>query len=176
MKWICCYLLFTVWIIGTRPSIAGEEGAAPPVFKASDTAAITAKDGQKATVRGMVSTVRKSKGGSNFINFADSEFYLVTFKSDLQAFEQGGPADLYRGKYLAVTGVISIYQGKPQMKLNSPAMVKIVDPDAPEEVPVKTTPPKKAGVEKEPVPISAKKETATTKKKRPPVDPKKYFK
>lgn len=175
MKTVFCYLAPIFWITGASPPLVGEEEAAPPVFEVSDTAAITAKDGQKITVRGTVSAVRKSRGGTNFINFADSEFYLVTFKSDLQAFEKGEPADLFSGKHLAVTGVVSIYQGKPQMKLNRPDMVRIVDPDAPELVkPEPST--AKAGEKKETVPITAKKETAATKKKRPPVDPKKYFK
>jgi len=176
MKTVFCHLALIFWIIGTSPALVGEESAAPPVFEASDTAAITAKDGQKVTVRGVVSTVRKSRGGTNFINFAGSEFYLVTFKSDLQAFENGEPADLFSGKHLAVTGVVSIYQGKPQMKLNRPDMVRIVDPDAPGEEPVEPTAPKKATEKKETAPISAKKEPAATKKKLPPVDPKKYFK
>lgn len=176
MKQIYCCLALTVWIIATRLSIAGEESATPPVFEASDTAAITAKDGQKITVRGAVSTVRKSRGGTHFINFVDSEFYLVTFKSDLQAFEKGEPADLYRGKHLAVTGVVSIYQGKPQMKLQRPDMVKIIDLNASKKESVKPTPPKKAERKKESAPLSAKEKATTTQKKRPPVDPKKYFK
>ncbi|NOY00014.1 MAG: hypothetical protein GXP30_09820 [Verrucomicrobia bacterium] len=154
-------------------AIADDKGASP-VFKASDTKSITAKNGQKITVRGTVSTVRKSKGGANFINFANSEFYLITFSSDLSAFADGEPADLYQGKHLAVTGVVSIHKDKPQMKLLRPDMVKLISEDEPLSTPSITethelskqkavTPPAK-------LPTSKKKSTKT------PVDPKKYFK
>ena len=68
-------------------AVAAEETDTSPVFKSSDTQSITAKVGQKITIKGTVSTVRKSNGGTNFINFEDSEFYLVAFKSDLKAFK-----------------------------------------------------------------------------------------
>ncbi len=179
MKRLLCGLLLTAGIIGSaefQTSMGAEENPATPIFDASDSPAIAAKEGQKITVRGVVSSVRKSRGGTNFINFADSEFYLVTFKSDLQAFDKGEPADLFRGKHLAVTGVVSIYQGKPQMKLNHPGMVEVVDPDAPEENPAKPSPSSKDGEEKETVKKTEPKSKPNAKKKRPPVDPKKYFK
>jgi hypothetical protein len=113
----------------------------------------------------------------NFVNFDGAEFYLVTFKSDLTEFLQGEPADLYDGKRLAVTGVISIYKEKPQIKLTDPKMVQILEAD--------TEFPPKADAEpakKKPAPEAKKTETPETKptpeepKKKPPVDPKKYFK
>ncbi|MCF6313405.1 MAG: hypothetical protein L3J39_13230 [Verrucomicrobiales bacterium] len=161
-------LLFTSFPLLTR---AADE---LPTFKASDTAAIVAKSGQKITVRGTVSEVRKSRSGTNFINFENSEFYLVTFKSDLPAFEKGEPADLYRGKHLAITGVISIYKGKAQMKLNRPDMIKIINPDEPMPKPKsKTTSHKKTAP---PVKKDKPRETDTKAKRKAPVDAKKYFK
>lgn len=161
-------LLFTALPLPTQ---ATEE---LPTFKASDTNAIVAKSGQKITVRGTVSEVRKSRSGTNFINFENSEFYLVTFKSDLPAFEKGEPSDLYRGKHLAVTGVISIYKGKAQMKLNHPDMVKIINAEDPMPKPKsKTTSQKKTAT---PVKKSKPGDTLTKAKKKAPVDAKKYFK
>ncbi len=154
-------------------ALADEKGASP-VFKASDTKSIIAKGGQKITVRGAVSTVRKSKGGTNFINFENSEFYLITFSSDLSAFADGEPADLYQGKYLAVTGVVSIYKNKPQMKLLRPDMVKLISEDEPVSTHSKneTHESSKLKVVSPPAkqPIPKKKSTKT------PVDAKKYFK
>jgi len=145
-----------------------------PTFKSSDSQSITAKDGQKITVHGIVSSVRKSKGGTNFINFENSDFYLIAFKSDLGAFEGGEPADLYQGKHLAVTGVVSIYNNKPQMKLLRPDMVKIVSEDEPIPTPDKAK--KRKASSRDPVAKLSKKADPNKKKKAPPVDPKKYFK
>ena len=175
MNRIITYLLATGHLAVIIQLAVAEEIEALPVLKVSNTQAIIAKDGQKITVRGSVSTVRKSKGGTNVINFEDSEFYLVTFKSDLQTFDGGEPADLYRGKHLAVTGVVSIYKDKPQMKLAHPDMVKIIDPNEPLATPVKSsTNSTKANKTK----ASERKTVTKTlkKKKKPPVDPKKYFK
>lgn len=169
MKQIITYLLAF-----TCPAFGAEETDTSPVFKSSDTQSIIAKDGQKITIQGIVSTVRKSNGGTNFINFEDSEFYLVAFKSDLKAFENGEPADLYRGKHLTVTGVTSIYKGKPQMKLSHPDMVKIVNPDEADPAPIKK---KRLDPPSPKKPIKTpQKVDSTNKKKRAPVDPKKYFK
>ena len=155
-------------------AVAAEETDTSPVFKSSDTQSITAKVGQKITIKGTVSTVRKSNGGTNFINFEDSEFYLVAFKSDLKAFENGEPADLYQGKHLTVTGVASIYKGKPQMKLSHPDMVRLVNPDETDTAPIKKEK-RETSSPKQPIKTSEKVDSVN-KKKKAPVDPKKYFK
>ena len=154
--------------------VIAEERNEYPVFKASDTESILAKTGQKITVKGSVSTARKSKSGTNFISFKDSEFYLVTFKSDLNAFKDGEPADLYQKKHLAVTGVISVYKNKPQMKLLRPDMVKIISK---EELTIRPEKKKKReSLSRSTVAKISQKSNADKKKRFPPVDPKKYFK
>ncbi len=149
-----------------------------PVFEAADGQAITAKLGQRITVRGTVTEVRKTSSGTNFINFENSDFYLVTFKSDLTAFEKGEPAELYQGKHLAVTGVVSTYKGKPQMKLAHPDMVKIITGDAP--LPAGKKQSKQVSKKTKPKTTSSKSEskskTSEQKKKATPVNAKKYFK
>ena len=172
-------LLLSAIIFATSlGAFAQEKAAAPPIYvKASDTKELMSKDGQKVIVYGTTSGSGKSGSGMNFVNFDGAEFYLVTFKSDLTEFLQGEPADLYDGKRLAVTGVISIYKEKPQIKLTDPKMVQILEAD--------TEFPPKADAEpakKKPAPEAKKTETPETKptpeepKKKPPVDPKKYFK
>lgn len=155
-------------------TVTAEETDSSPVFNSSNTQSIIAKDGQKITVRGTVSGVRKSRGGTNFINFEGSDFYLVAFKSDLNAFKNEEPADLYQGKHLAVTGVVSIYKGKPQMKLLHPDMIRIVNSEEPIPAPEKKEQ-RKTSSPQPTVKISDK-VNSKKKKKTPPVDPKKYFK
>lgn len=145
---------------------------------AKDTEELMAKDGQKVTVYGETTGSGKSSSGMNFVNFKGADFYLVTFKSDLDQFEDGEPADIYDGKRLAVTAVLSIYKEKPQIKLTSPDQVVILEDgvefpppgaEAEEEKPGE----KKVGKKEEKV---AEKPTEEEPKKKPPVDPKKYFK
>ena len=166
--------LLTGWLVVICFTAIAEETSEFPVFSASETESILDKTGQKITVRGMVSEARKSKGGTHFISFENSDFYLVTFKSDLKAFKGEEPAVLYRNKHLAVTGVISVFKNKPQMKLNHPDMVKIISEDEP--IPAQKIKKKRIKPTKKPAIKTPKKAHSEQKKKTPPVDSKKYFK
>ncbi len=166
--------IITCLLVVISSAVIAEGREEHPVFDASDTESILAKTGQKITVRGIVSTAEKSKSGTTFIRFKDGEFYLVTFKSDLKAFRDNEPADLYKGEYLAVTGVISIYKNKPQMKLTHPGMVQIINEDGPAPAPGKVTERKTS--KSKPVAKTSKHTVSGKTKKIPPIDPKNYFK
>jgi hypothetical protein len=151
-----------------------------PIIEAAATDDLKAKEGQKVVVYGETAESGKSPSGTNFVNFKGSEFYLIAFKSDLEPFSAGEPADFFDGKRLAVTGVISIYQGKPQIKLTSPDQVRILKegeifpPEKPKESADNTE-----GRSKNAVVASADSpETAEPEKPKetPPVDWKKFFK
>ncbi|MEM7696976.1 MAG: hypothetical protein AAF236_01065 [Verrucomicrobiota bacterium] len=145
---------------------------------AQETSELMSKEGQKVIVYGETEDSGKSGSGTNFVNFAGAEFYLVTFKSDLPQFPDGEPADLFDGKRIAVTGAISVYQEKPQIKLVSPDQIEILEPDATfpppaaaspvamqeEEAPSKTaeSEPEKPAEPEEPV-------------RKPPVDASEFF-
>ncbi len=147
-------------------------------LSASNTKDLIAKEGQIVVVHGETERSARIASGMNFVNFAGSEFVLVTFKSDLDQFPDGEPHELYNDKRVAVEGPISIYKDKPQIKLVSPRQVTILEPDAafppmtPEkmekpEVVVETTTAKKKPEEKtEPEP----------EKRKPPVDASEFFK
>jgi len=142
---------------------------------ATETAKLKAKEGQRVVVHGRTAGSGKSTSGTNFVHFEDAEFSLVTFKSDLARFPEGEPADLYEGKRLAVEGVISIYQDKPQIKLVDPGQVMILEADAvfPPKPEAKPSPPKAATEpEKSEMPTAP----PTEAKRKPPVDPSEYFK
>ncbi len=144
---------------------------------AGETEALMAKEGQIVVVHGLAEGSAKSASGTNFVNFKDAAFFLVTFKSDLGQFPAGEPCDLYEGKRLAVEGPVSVYQGKPQIKLTDPAQVTILGADAVFPPP----PPEKKGETameakaKDGPPVPDKPADEAPKRK-PPVDPAEYFK
>ena len=146
-----------------------------PILAATDTDGLKAKDGQKIIVWGKTTGSGKSQSGTNFVNFEDAEFYLITFKSDLAPFKEAEPADAYDDKRLVVTGVVSIYKDKPQFKLTDPEQVKILADD--EAWPTAPAAEEKAEA---PAETATPKPEATAKteepRKKPPVDPKLYFK
>ncbi len=147
-------------------------------LEASQTAELIAKEGQKVVVHGETEGSAKSASGTNFVNFKGSEFSLVTFKSDLEPFQETEPHLAYDQKRLAVEGTIALYQGKPQIKLTDPKQVTVLAPDA-------VFPPPGGKEEKIATPATADKKMppvpATTPapepaKPKPPVDPSEYFK
>jgi len=176
--------------VGAKDETAAATDSALPILAASETEALIQKEGQKVTVIGKCERTGKSRGGTNFVNFVDGDFTLVTFKSDLGPFSEGEPADIYKGKHLSVTGVIEIYKDAPQIKLIDPEQVTASDepfemPDADSETKTDelaaAEAAKKAGMDaKAAADGEAKKDgepAADEKgKPKPPVDPRKYFK
>ena len=186
-KWaICGFLLSCVGATGVeaQDTSASSTAKSLPIFRAGDTEALLKNDGQKVTVIGKCDRSGKSSGGTNFVNFENSEFSLVTFKSDLGPFTEGEPADLYEGKHLSVTGVIEIYKDAPQIKLLDPKQVKTSDEAFPVSEPeIKPAAPTDSGSEASAADKTGPDtDTDTDKpadqeeKPKPPVDPRKYFK
>lgn len=174
MKPIHFPLLLALFVIFARVAASGDEKL---YLAASDTEGLLAKEGQKVIVHGEVAGSRKSASGTNFVNFKEATFFLVTFKSDLPQFPEGEPTDLYEGKRLAVEGAVSIYQGKPQIKLTNPEQVTVLAPDAVFPPPAETKPESAAApkaMTEKPAPEAAPAPEAP--KRKPPVDPSEYFK
>jgi|TARA_B110000305_G_C19280399_1_gene558951 DNA/RNA endonuclease YhcR with UshA esterase domain len=142
---------------------------------ASEEKEIATKEGEKVIVHGISTDSTKSASGTNYVNFDGSDFYLVTFASDLDQFENGEPHEIYNEKRIAVEGVISIYKGKPQIKLTSPDQILIladdeVFPPVKEEI-------KEAESEKmKEAPLTPEEPKEEAPRPKPPVDWKLYFK
>jgi len=156
----------------------GAEEEAKIYFEASQTKELIAKEGQKVIVHGETEGSSKSASGTNFVNFKGSEFFLVTFKSDLEPFQETEPHLAYDKKRLAVEGTIALYQGKPQIKLTDPKQVTVLAPDA-------VFPPPVEKVKEGETPAAADKKMTSVPpttpapepaKPKPPVDPSEYFK
>jgi len=157
------------------PALAAEDAI---YLAATETEAISAKEGQKVVVHGWTTGSAKSSSGTNFVNFENAEFYLVTFQSDVERFEDGEPHRIYDGERLAVEGVVSIYQDKPQIKLASPEQVTVLSedeqfpppqPEAPD--PEKTAKEPESREDENPDEDGKEEE----KKRKPPVDASEYF-
>lgn len=175
MKCLPGLLVSLILLSGT--AIAQED---EPFYVAADrTAELIAKEGQKVIVYGETENSAKSASGTNFVNFKGSEFFLVTFKSDLGPFGESEPHLVYDKKRLAVEGVIALYQGKPQIKLTDPAQITVLSPDT--VFPPPAAKKEEASAEAKEKPMSPEKNTASPPapepaKPKPPVDPSEYFK
>ncbi len=77
---------------------------------------------------GRVSGVRVSGKGTVFVNFGPAypsqDFTAVIFTSSAAQF---GNVMRYQGKTLAVTGEITMWKGKPEAILRTPAQLREVD-------------------------------------------------
>jgi hypothetical protein len=88
----------------------------------------TRLEGTTATVRGtVVSTLydRGASGGPTFLDFHDpyrGYFSVVIWAADRGAFPSA-PEQLYDGRTICVHGVVSSFNGAPEMVVRSPAQV-----------------------------------------------------
>lgn len=171
-------LLITTLLAGSLFSTVTGEEETVIYLAASEGEEIASREGQKITVHGISNQSAKSASGTNYVNFEDTTFHLVTFSSDLGQFEDGEPHEIYNEKRIAIEGVISIYKGNPQIKLTSPSQVRILAED---EVfpPIQAKPASTAKAdpkEMKKAPLTPQKPVAEEAKPKPPVDSKKYFK
>ena len=169
-------LLFPYHFSTADDKAEGTAAAAAIYISADDTDALKAKEGQKITVYGNTSGSGKSQSGTNFVNFKGAEFYLITFASDLDQFTEGEPHEVYDEQRIAVTGTLTIYKDKPQIKLTEPGMIQVIAEG--ETFPPKMEEKAPAVAPETTAKAEPKKENAKPEepKRKPPVDAKKYFK
>jgi hypothetical protein len=82
-------------------------------------------------VQGFVEATRINATGIHFLDFKGSDFICVTFAGFVEKFPDGPPAEFYKEKWVEVTGKIQNYRGTPQIRLESPDQVKILDQPSP---------------------------------------------
>jgi hypothetical protein len=101
------------------------QGQSTPVKVTPD----QAKDhaGEYATVEGRVFGVHTTSSKTTFLNFGApfprNTFLAVVFSSDAGKFQDLARPD---GATVQVTGVIKLYQGKPEIVLKSPSQLRVV--------------------------------------------------
>lgn len=93
--------------------------------------------GQEVTVVGLIERTSVSTSGHHFLDFADSELSAICFAEEVARFGEQKPAALYANQQVELTGTLSLYRGKLQIKLQSPTQIRLVKPipDAKSRVP-----------------------------------------
>lgn len=109
-----------------------QKAPAPSVARvdADDEQALRENLGKKTIVCGLIQHAREWNGGASFLNFAGGKLLLVCFESEYVNFPGGRPAATMRDKRVEVTGYISEYRGKLQIKLTHPDQVRVINPAA----------------------------------------------
>lgn len=110
----------------------GQESSAPAAaaIRANNVVILRQRLGKEVTVTGNVARTGKSSSGHQFLNFQSSELTAVCFGEDVKKFKDGHPADLYDGKQIRVTGKLSLYKGKLQLRFREPSQIQVAKASA----------------------------------------------
>lgn len=106
-------------------------GEDQPKITANETGKLKARVGQQTTVTGKVSKANTSSSGMHFLNFEGGEFKAVTPPEAVAAFPEGGPAVLYKGRSVEISGLVEVYRGAPQIKLLKPEQIRLLEAASP---------------------------------------------
>lgn len=109
-------------VFGGAPAINPDEGRPHVGWK--DAGLVV---GRVAFVSGTVASVRKA-GRLTFLDFDDASregFVGVIFQDALGKFPES-PETLYKGKNVQLRGIVTTYQGQPQIQLSDPSQVKVL--------------------------------------------------
>ena len=85
--------------------------------------------GKTKTVEGTIVRTYRSSTSTIFLNFHDpyqGYFYAVIFASDLKSF-RFKPEEFYRGKEVRISGLIKLYQGSPEIIVESPSQIEVAN-------------------------------------------------
>ncbi len=120
LPWLAAIVIAIIGLLvrGESPS-----GVAIP---ATSVAKIKQAVGETVSVSGKVAKANVSSGGTHFLNFAGTEFKVVCLADLAKKFPDGGPAQLYKGKDIVVTGPVELYKGSPQIKLRDASQVEVI--------------------------------------------------
>ena len=81
--------------------------------------------GQEVTVEGVVVETRAVSRGVHLLYFTDrpdNSFYIAVFEPVFDTFP-APPADYFQGKLVHVTGPVTTYRGRPQVKVEYPGQL-----------------------------------------------------
>ncbi|MEO8496438.1 MAG: hypothetical protein ABI614_15325 [Planctomycetota bacterium] len=114
--------------------------------KATSTVELRELVDQEVTVYGKIESTGKSASGHQFLNFSGKQVSVFCGQDDVAKFRDGQPAELYKNKEVEVTGLLSLHNGKLQLKLTTPANIRLLK-ETPAGSPPKTVELKKVGPE-----------------------------
>jgi len=124
-------LVVVLVLLWASPGPAADEKEAKPLTPAEAAKHVN----EKCTVELEVKSSAKARNGMVFLNsesnYRDGKnFTVVIEKKDLEKFKKAeiaDPAAHYKGKTVHVTGTVSLYQNRPQLKVEDPAQIKVVE-------------------------------------------------
>ncbi len=104
------------------------------VLDARNPIGIMSKVSKYAVIKGKVADVDVSERSKviflNFGNNYNTSFSAVIYENKLPAFVMAGvdsPADYYKNKTVKLEGFVRMINGKPEMVIESPSQIKIID-------------------------------------------------
>jgi len=95
-------------------------------LKATNTVAMRKRVGRQVVVFGKIETTAKSKSGHQFLNFSGGQVSAFCPRSEVAKFTKGEPADQFKGQEVELTGTLSLYKNKLQIKLTNPNQIKLL--------------------------------------------------
>ncbi len=110
--------------------VGREEAARAKRVKATNTVELRGLVGQEVTAYGKVDSTGKSSSGHHFLNFYGKQLSVFCGKDVVAKFKDGKPAEIYRNKDIEVTGKLSLFNGKLQLKLTSPEQIRLLETTA----------------------------------------------
>ena len=97
----------------------------PAILQEHEAGKLRANLQKQVVVQGRVASTSVSSSGHHFLNFPSGTVRVICFKDDLKNFGSGGPAKIFKGKAIHLTGLLRDYKGKLQIQLRSPAQVSV---------------------------------------------------
>ncbi|QDU97075.1 OB-fold nucleic acid binding domain-containing protein [Lignipirellula cremea] len=82
--------------------------------------------GREATVAGRIASTGSSSSGHQFLNFEGGVLSAFCPQPIVAKFSDGKPADLFKGEQVEITGPLSLFKGKLQIKIDSPQAIVLV--------------------------------------------------
>lgn len=101
------------------------KGNLPIVLQEHEVGRLRSQIDKQVVVQGRVASTSSSGSGHQFLNFPSGSVRVICFKDDLKNFSKGGPAALYKGKSIALTGLLQQHKGNLQIQLKSPKQISI---------------------------------------------------
>jgi hypothetical protein len=108
--------------------LAGQEPEKPERLSATNAIALNNHVGRKVIVYGLIESTGKSSSGHHFLNFTGKQLTAFCPQEVVARFKEGAPADLYKNKEVEITGELSLFNGKLQIRLAAPGDIRERDP------------------------------------------------
>ena len=122
---------FAFFIALSCVGLLAEELVAPMVVSPGEA---SGQVGKTVTVKGKVDGQKSSKAGNTYLNFG-GQFPNQVFSCLLRAKNFTDPIPMFEGKVVEVTGMVTLYEGKPQIELTSLSAIRVIEEVVPADAP-----------------------------------------